>query len=236
MKTAQVERHLDSGGGDSPAELLFAFLFRYGSVKHNNRKLNSSIRTNLFKGVVIETTDGGTIDFSACYQMDNCVALFEACWWKLYNKLQRADFNRNHSMLQYVVDSRRLEVDRVQKKMQATDRLKVIFGAEGFRREMESRAGVTDLRTTAAVAAAIGTSARNKWDAQDGEGTIPGGLPPLDQFEPYYVLSEPNVDEKKTGKTKSREKQKKGRRLSESSSRSVSSSKRQKATSDSSYV
>jgi hypothetical protein len=121
LVACHIERHLSLGGSDDPAEALYAFFFRYGSVQHSNPKIASSSRTLLSQNVVVRTEDGGSADMSACFQIENCVSFFESCWRALHKKLS-GKFNRNHSILQFLVDALKLELGRSQRKRQASSK------------------------------------------------------------------------------------------------------------------
>jgi hypothetical protein len=104
------------GGNDSAAEILVTFLFRYGNM---NLKLNGSgtnLMTQLTQRTVIETRGQGfakgMADMGGVYQLDNCIQVFQACFFKLRDKLQRASTDAAHSILGYIIDSQWLRNER----------------------------------------------------------------------------------------------------------------------------
>ena len=205
-KIWQIEQHLQLGGGDGPAELLFSFLFRYGSIKHSHKNLTQSMKTRLVKGTIVQTMNGdGTIDFNPCYQIDSCVNLFSSCWYKLYSLLQRESFNANHSIIQYMVDANKLAVDRAQKKKQAIDHLKSVFGGSAFQREIESSRRQQERQQDQekedekeSQADNIGEKKRNLED-RNLVG-VPDGLPPLDGFDSFPSSSDTTKNDVNTCK------------------------------------
>ena len=125
------------GGDDRPSEVLLTFLFRYGGVVHGHEKIDSHSRTRLTQYMAIECNggfegpvDSSLVDMGGVYQIDNCVSLFEACWFRLYDSLlpnlQRSGKNRHirfrkqeqptttsfQSHLMHIIDSNRLYNDR----------------------------------------------------------------------------------------------------------------------------
>ena len=82
MRLLQIERHLALGGSDSPAEMLFTFLFRYGNV-NGFRKIPNAARTNLFQSDGITCEDGGFAEVKSCFRRRDCIEVFETLWWKL---------------------------------------------------------------------------------------------------------------------------------------------------------
>jgi hypothetical protein len=222
----QIEQHVKAGGADRPAELLFSFLFRYGYITHFPKNVDPSMRTLLVKGSVVETSDGGgLIDLAPCYQIQSCASLFGSCWGKLYTLVRRDSFNPSHSMIQYLVDSNKLEVDRAKTKKNIIGRLKSIFGADGFRREMEIQTSrMQQQQSQFARKKEMETNIDSEDQKQSDRGehmnpTIPGGSPsPLYEFQPCDASTDQNskkeVDDSKTS-TKSRNKiQKNGLRTS----------------------
>jgi hypothetical protein len=140
------------------------------------------MKTRLTKGIVVETIDGGgTIDTTPCYQIESCVKLFSLCWYKLYTLLQRDNFNPEHSIIQHIVDSNKLAVDRAQKQKQTTDHLKSVFGADRFRREIEP--SLQKKQHT--------RRSTDNERVQEGEGSVSflHGLPPLEGFESSFLSS-----------------------------------------------
>jgi len=122
-----IERHLALGGDDNPAEALYTFFFRYGGVQHSNSKIPSSSRTVLSQTAIIETQDGGSADMKSCFQIENCISIFEACWRMLQKRLKGA-FNQKSSIVQYMIDAAKLELGRSQTKKQADMKLREVFG------------------------------------------------------------------------------------------------------------
>ncbi|MGK3737238.1 MAG: hypothetical protein ACI90V_004083 [Bacillariaceae sp.] len=127
----QIEHHLAMGGDDNPAEALYTFFFRYGAVKHSNPKISSSCRTELSQDMTIETQDGGSIDMKSCFQVENCVTFFGACWRILHKRLS-GNFNRKHSILQFIIDAMKLELGRSRCKKQAGSKLREITGENNY--------------------------------------------------------------------------------------------------------
>jgi len=136
LVTSHIERHVASGGSEEdPAEVLYSFFFRYGAVQHSNPKIVSGTRTKLSVDTVVQTEDGGSTDLSYCFQIESCVTLFEACWRILHKKLS-GNFNRNHSILQFLVDAMKLELGRSQSKKQVSYKLNAI-GDMDYRRDSD---------------------------------------------------------------------------------------------------
>jgi hypothetical protein len=123
----KIEQHLDIGGNDDPAEVLYTFFFRYGAVKHSNPKISSLCRTVLSQNTVIKTKDGVSIDFKNVFQIQSCVIMFEACWRILHKRLN-GRFNRHHSMIQYFIDATKLNIVRCKYKKLAESKLREIAG------------------------------------------------------------------------------------------------------------
>lgn len=113
------------GGTDDPAELLFAFFFRYGGVQHSNNKLPPCFRTRLSQYMVVETEDGGCVDLKSCFQIENCETVFEHCWQMLQKRLKGKN-NEQFSVLQYMVDAEKLKWARGQCKTKINSRLEVL--------------------------------------------------------------------------------------------------------------
>jgi len=118
LVASHLEQHIELGGDDNPAEALYTFFFRYGAVQHSNPKTPQSFRTLLSQESVIQTTDGGSIDMKPCFQIENCITVFEACWKILERKLSR-NSDGKFSILQFMIDAMKLEIGRSQKKKQA---------------------------------------------------------------------------------------------------------------------
>lgn len=113
------------GGSDRPSEVLLTFLFRYGGVVHGHDKIDSLSRTRLTQYMAIECKEGfdgpeasSLVDMGGVYQIDNCVSLFEACWFRLYDSLlpnlQRnsTTSNNRRSYLMQIIDGSQLDKDR----------------------------------------------------------------------------------------------------------------------------
>mmetsp|Transcript_15607 Transcript_15607/g.39261 ORF Transcript_15607/g.39261 Transcript_15607/m.39261 type:complete len:828 (+) Transcript_15607:139-2622(+) len=130
LVASHIEQHLDMGGADDPAELLYTFLFRYGGVKHMNNKISSSCRTRLSQDLIVQTSDGGSADLKSCFQIENCISVFENCWQMLQKRL-KGNFNQRFSILQYMIDASKLEQRRRQCKTAAKNKLPKLFD-EGF--------------------------------------------------------------------------------------------------------
>ncbi|OEU22309.1 hypothetical protein FRACYDRAFT_232464 [Fragilariopsis cylindrus CCMP1102] len=131
LVASHIEHHLAMGGDDNPAEALYTFFFRYGAVKHSNPKISSSCRTELSQDMIIETQDGGSIDMKSCFQVGNCVTFFGACWRILHKRLS-GNLNKKHSVLQFIIDAMKLELDRSRCKKQAGSKLREITGEKNY--------------------------------------------------------------------------------------------------------
>jgi len=127
LVASHIDHHLALGGDDDPAEVLYTFFFRYGGVKHTNSKISSSYRTLLSQDIIIQTDDGGSADMKSCFQIENCITIFETCWRMLQKRL-KGNFNKKFSILQYMVDAVKLEHGRSQCKKQADSKLKQVVG------------------------------------------------------------------------------------------------------------
>lgn len=91
------------------------FLFRYGG---DGRKIDARYKTSLHQNTILRTSGGrngsgsGTADMSGVFKIDHCVAVFEACFARLFQKCQRPPKNNSHSILGYLVGANSLEEDR----------------------------------------------------------------------------------------------------------------------------
>eukprot|EP00536_Pseudo-nitzschia_multiseries_P008256 jgi/Psemu1/197686/e_gw1.208.3.1 len=120
MVASHIEQHLELGGEDTPEEVLYTFLFRYGGVppSHSNHRIDRSLLTPLSQESVIYTSDGGSIDMKPCFQIDNCILVFRECWRILDKKLSRTSDGK-FSIVQFLIDAGKLELGRILTKQQA---------------------------------------------------------------------------------------------------------------------
>ena len=132
----QIERHLALGGDDDPAEALYAFFFRYGAVQHSNPKISSSCRTLLSQTLVLKTQDGGSADMKSCFQIENCITVFEGCWRILQKRLS-GNINQKYSIVQFMIDAMKLELGRSQSKKQADSKLREGFGGGKYQKDTQ---------------------------------------------------------------------------------------------------
>lgn len=127
-----IEQHLALEGDDNPAEILYTFFFRYGAVKHSNPKIPSLCRTALSQNMIIKTQDGGSTDLKSCFKVDDCEALFGACW-RLIHKRINGSLNKKHSILQFIIDATKLEIGRSKYKKQVESKLREIDNHKRYR-------------------------------------------------------------------------------------------------------
>ena len=66
----------------------------------------------------------------SCFQIENCITVFENCWQILQKRL-KGNFNQRFSILQYMIDASKLEQGRRQYKTAAQNKLPKLFD-EGF--------------------------------------------------------------------------------------------------------
>jgi len=96
------------GASATPSEILMTFFYRYGDIR-SYRNINPSARTDIVRVSAVHCHDGGVVEISQVFQMENCVALFQACWWTLMKALSRPTTT---SLLRLIVDARRLRQRR----------------------------------------------------------------------------------------------------------------------------
>jgi hypothetical protein len=84
------------------------FLFRYGGIRAF-LNIGSLARTDLNRIDEVRCKDGGSADIGAVFQIDNCIKVFEACWWQLKTLLET---KTRSSMLRTVIDANSLRRKR----------------------------------------------------------------------------------------------------------------------------
>jgi len=80
-----LERHLELGGSDRPAEVFLSFMYRYG-VNRGTGILDRSdkrSRTLLQLGTTLGCDGGYEADLSAVFLLKHCVDLFKQCFLKV---------------------------------------------------------------------------------------------------------------------------------------------------------
>ncbi len=113
----QIEKHLELGGEDDAAEILITFLFRYGSIPDTSRSgLDNKLRSPLKEDTIV-TTQGkgpekGFAEMGSVFQIDNCIRVFQACYFILRRKLQKPSTDPSHSILGYIIDAQWLREER----------------------------------------------------------------------------------------------------------------------------
>lgn len=117
VSNSQIEQHLQLGGDDNAAEMFVTFLFRYGKAMQGHR--NESERkfvTHLSQNSVVESGGRGfatgTADMGGVYKLDSCIHVFQACFFKLRDKLLKFSTDPSHSILGYIIDSQWLKTER----------------------------------------------------------------------------------------------------------------------------
>lgn len=93
------------------------FFFRY--CGGNDRKIGDArLKTFLQQQTTVRTLGGrnrsgsGIADMGGVFKIENCVAVFEACFSKLLQKCQKISQNSSHSILGYLIDAKSLEEAR----------------------------------------------------------------------------------------------------------------------------
>jgi len=104
-----IQQHLANGGSVTPSEILMTFLYRYGDIRSSYGNVNPNARTNLMRAVSVHCHDGGVVEVSQVFQIENCITVFKACWVRL---LQVLTGSTTTCLLRYVVDARRLQQRR----------------------------------------------------------------------------------------------------------------------------
>jgi len=112
---------MELGGADDPAEILLTFFFRYGNIPDASRKgMDERLRTMLTQNSMVQTRgngiDAGVADLGGVYQLDNCIRVFQICYFILRRKLQKCSTDPSHSVLGHVVDAKSLAKERQQIK------------------------------------------------------------------------------------------------------------------------
>lgn len=127
--TFQLEKHLELGGEDDPAEILITFLFRYGGIPGTSRSGVDAMFQSPLKGDTVVTTQGtgpekAMAEMGSVFQIDNCIRVFQACYFILRRKLQKPSTDPSHSILGYIIDSNSLREERqdCQKKIPSSPR------------------------------------------------------------------------------------------------------------------
>ena len=77
--------------------------------------------------MTIHTQDGGSADMKSCFQIENCVTIFESCWQMLRKRL-KGNFNQRFSILQYMIDAEKLRQGRNQCKTTVENKLRQVLG------------------------------------------------------------------------------------------------------------
>ena len=113
----QIEKHLELGGEDDAAEILISFLFRYGSFPETGkRSSDSTLRSPLTENTVVTAQGTGRVkvaaDMGSVFQLENCIKLFQACYFILRRKLQKPSNDPSHSLLGYIIDAPSLKQQR----------------------------------------------------------------------------------------------------------------------------
>ena len=88
-----MERHLSLGGSDRPGEIILSFLFRYGmssgSVAPRGKQQRHQQRhfTTLKQSMPLDGPNGGCADLSNVFRLDDCIELFQQCFYRLWEKI-----------------------------------------------------------------------------------------------------------------------------------------------------
>ena len=203
------------GGEDDPAEVLYAFFFRYGAVKHSNAKALSSCRTHLSQDVVVRTADGGMADMKPCFQIENCITVFEACW-RMLQKRVKGSTNPNFSVLQYMVDASKLQLGRTQCQKRAERKLREILGDDRPQPQEQQHAAAAFPRDEKKPSATTTTTTKRTAPRdRDARELIEGYGQEVERFLPI-VDDNGNADEsgppgnkkRKAGRTKKKKRRK----------------------------
>jgi hypothetical protein len=95
------------GGGDSAAEILLSFFYRYSTPT----KSGSKARTNLNRDVIIRS-EGGEADLLPV-NTQACVNLFQLCFERLMDQLEsQSRNNQKVSLVASIIDIRKLVNER----------------------------------------------------------------------------------------------------------------------------
>jgi len=106
--------HKSLGGGDSAAEMLLSFFYRYSTPS----KSRDEARTQLKKEVVIRA-EGGEADLSAV-SVDLCIELFQRCFEKLMDGLENHEGRKDRrSLIATLVDVMKVKRERTAAVLQA---------------------------------------------------------------------------------------------------------------------
>lgn len=76
--------------------------------------------------MTIHTEDGGSADMKSCFQIENCVTIFESCFQMLRKRL-KGNFNQKFSVLQYMIDAEKLRQARNQCKTTVEHKLRHVL-------------------------------------------------------------------------------------------------------------
>ena len=114
----QIEKHLEIGGEDDAAEILISFLFRYGSIPETAKRSSySTLMSPLNENTIVAVQGNGSVkviaDMGSVFQLENCIWLFQACYFILRRKLQKPSNDPSHSLLGYIIDARLLRQQRL---------------------------------------------------------------------------------------------------------------------------
>lgn len=84
------------------------FFYRYGDIR-SYRYVSPTAKTDLTRVDTVHCHDGGVVEISQVFQIENCVTVFRACWFTLMKALSKPTAT---SLLRLIVDARRLRERR----------------------------------------------------------------------------------------------------------------------------
>eukprot|EP00980_Cylindrotheca_fusiformis_P021649 scaffold8505_cov130-Cylindrotheca_fusiformis.AAC.15 len=106
-----IERHLALGGSDSPAEILLMFFYRYGNIS-GTKGLPKTAETNLMRVHSVQCQDGGLVEMNHVFQIEHCVTVFKACWFRM-KKLVERNVAKPSSFIRWIVHAKKLAERRM---------------------------------------------------------------------------------------------------------------------------
>ena len=134
----------------------------------------------------------------SCFQIENCVTVFEACWRMLQKRLS-GNFNQNYSILQFMIDAMKLELDRSQSKKQADSKLKEVCGGKKNQKDTNT--------VSYSTATNVGMPREEKMDANaddEARELIKGYGQNVETFIPVEEISKQRTTTKSKKKKKKR--------------------------------